>query len=332
MTNGMTQEQVESLGAGFRVESFDELWTAIGRLPFVSRDGPYAFRGVPDSSFRIRSSLYRRLCDEEPGRPVTEELLRQAESQIIQRARDWGLGGSGSGRITDLQLLAQLQHHGVPTRLLDLTANPLTALWFACASMPTVDGLLIAFNVSGYDTMLTDDMPGTAGKLDDPVGFELDYALRASAESRSPFLVRPTFLDARMSAQEGFFIASACPPADTEWEYREVPRAEADGLFLKTSAFIPESAAAHMLFDAAPEFDRYMQALWCFVIPAEMKQAMLPVLDSTFNRRAAVLFPDFAGFRALGFNANPLTDVPQMRHIGAEATTSRAVRNGENGA
>ena len=32
---------------------------------------------------------------------------------------------------TDLHMLAVLQHHGVPTRLIDVTSNPMTALWFA---------------------------------------------------------------------------------------------------------------------------------------------------------------------------------------------------------
>ena len=46
---------------------------------------------------------------------------------------------------TPLELLALLQHHGVPTRLLDVTENALVALYFACCSNPNTDGEVIVF-------------------------------------------------------------------------------------------------------------------------------------------------------------------------------------------
>jgi hypothetical protein len=68
-----------------------------------------------------------------------------------------------STSINDLQLLAALQHAGVPTRLLDVTANPLTALWFASASHPNADGLLLAFNLSQY--VGSSDLVGVVGPI-----------------------------------------------------------------------------------------------------------------------------------------------------------------------
>lgn len=319
MTNHMSQSNLETHGAGFRIDTFDELWTAIGRLPFASQDGPFAWRGVPDDKYRIVSSLYRSLTSSGSEAALTEEILRAEEVRILGRAREWGLGGTGAQKVTDLQLLAQLQHHGVPTRLLDVTANPLTALWFACqepsgpASKGPTDGLLIAFNLDGYQTVLTEDTPDTLGKMANSASWDLIHALEKSAESRLPFVVRPSSLDARMSAQEGFFIASSCPPADSERETHSFPRAECDGLHLRASDYIPQGAAENMLFESEPISSRFTQALWCFVIPNGIKPTILKALERNFNRSARTLFPDYAGFKQFEIAA-PDSVVPQSRH------------------
>jgi len=39
-----------------------------------------------------------------------------------------------------------MQHYGIPTRLLDITSNPLVALFFACIEFPKVDGEVIFFS------------------------------------------------------------------------------------------------------------------------------------------------------------------------------------------
>lgn len=44
-----------------------------------------------------------------------------------------------------IELLALLQHHGIPTRLLDVTENALVALYFACCSKPEADGEVFVF-------------------------------------------------------------------------------------------------------------------------------------------------------------------------------------------
>lgn len=45
-----------------------------------------------------------------------------------------------------IEKLAEMQHYGLPTRLLDITQNPLVALYFACESQHLYHGEIIIFS------------------------------------------------------------------------------------------------------------------------------------------------------------------------------------------
>lgn len=49
--------------------------------------------------------------------------------------------------VTHLDYLVEMQHYGLPTRLLDITKNPLVALYFACCDNFNSQGELIVFDV-----------------------------------------------------------------------------------------------------------------------------------------------------------------------------------------
>ena len=57
--------------------------------------------------------------------------MKGIEQEIITDIHRWGLHNTSRGRQSILESLATLQHFGAPTRLIDVTFNAYTGLWFA---------------------------------------------------------------------------------------------------------------------------------------------------------------------------------------------------------
>ena len=91
-------------------------------------NGQYLFRGVSNDTYEIQASSSRRL-EQEDGNPA--QLLK-VNQDLIDKARLLGHDWQDGHHLSDLELLAQLQHYGAATCLIDFTRNALVALWMAC--------------------------------------------------------------------------------------------------------------------------------------------------------------------------------------------------------
>ena len=91
-------------------------------------DGQYLFRGVTRDDYKIEASTYRRLQEEDK---IPPNLLK-INKKLIEDASLMGHDQKDGQRLFDLDLLAELQHFGAATCLIDFTRDALVALWFAC--------------------------------------------------------------------------------------------------------------------------------------------------------------------------------------------------------
>ena len=125
--------------------------------------GTYAFRGQGNAHWPLHSAATRRLRKHR-GEGVQKSpefsslYLDYHTTTLIAPARTQGLGIEFGRKLSDLQLLAKLQHLRAATGLMDFTWNPLVGLWFGCEE-PEVDGKLFVINVTDpiHVAMISED-------------------------------------------------------------------------------------------------------------------------------------------------------------------------------
>ena len=118
--------------------------------------GFYGFRGQENSSWSVESAASRWRNSESNLPPTPEQFARYHQEILIAPAKLRGYHRQGGRMWTDLELLANLQHHRAATGLIDFTRSPLVALWFACHKSPEANGSVFMVNlhdISQYESV-----------------------------------------------------------------------------------------------------------------------------------------------------------------------------------
>jgi hypothetical protein len=196
-----------------KAESWDEF------LAWVNELGEqWCFRGQRDASWNLDTSLDRavyrehafdnssglryRLNWEQETRNLLFRFQQQAHQYVDELPPRDDLGS----------WFALMQHYGVPTCLLDWTRSPYVALYFAFEEKPPNEGCALwAIDLDWLEKksrkLLSDDVPASAW---DDVNERTSYVNRLLGETKKFVIlsVDPLQLDARMVAQQGFFLCN----------------------------------------------------------------------------------------------------------------------------
>lgn len=195
------------------IDSIANLLEQASKRYFAKPRGRWVFRGHSSTEFKLIASVGRgnhtSRSREKYERSLFDIFRREARGYLPTIPSD------------EWEWLALAQHHGLPTRLLDWTYNPLVALYFAIEANPNLDGQLFAL----YATT----------KASEFVRESSPFAIR------EPVKVYPNIVTSRIRAQEGLFVACAA---------LEVPldRALRDGWQIESWA-IPAGRKPHLRYE-----------------------------------------------------------------------------------
>ena len=164
------------------------------------------FRGQADRVWPLESSAERRLLKGTP-RDVIEYVIER----LLHPARAEGYGHHAGKPLSDLELLAILQHHGAATCLIDFTSNFHIALWFACQDHQ-MDGSVFVINRGDVDSFHTVTGEPTGLKIeeileDDGTVDSLENTVSANKGPRI-FCWTPPPSETRFVVQQSCFVFS----------------------------------------------------------------------------------------------------------------------------
>lgn len=159
------------------IQSLDEFVTKI------AKDRNIFFRGVSNKDYKLIPSIGRE-------KKIEITSLLRIEKGMLKQFKSRAIPFLNYHPKDDWEWLMLGQHHGMPTRLLDWTTNPLTALYFACLGGTNSDGAV--FSLPSFTTLDFELSP-------DPFSIKENY------------MVIPPHISPRIAAQSSWFSVSNDP-------------------------------------------------------------------------------------------------------------------------
>ncbi len=181
------------------IESTHQFLAHASRSFFTEARGRWVFRGHADATWQLIPSVGR-----ENHTSKSREKYEQSLFNIFCREAQ----GYHNDFPADIwERLSLAQHHGLPTRLLDWTHNPLVALFFAVISNQENDAELVALHA--------------------PTKISVNVMQKSPFTVAEPVKFYPNIVTSRIRAQEGLFVITPDPEKNlsdvlrTDWEIKK---------------------------------------------------------------------------------------------------------------
>lgn len=107
--------------------------TFLGEIEKLKSNGEIYYRGQGYFGFKAQPSIYRNSGLIENEHRMYREIITKCPNDFQEAA-------------STFEHLVKMQHYSLPSRLLDITKNPLIALFFACSTEDNEDGEVIIYD------------------------------------------------------------------------------------------------------------------------------------------------------------------------------------------
>ena len=123
--------------------SIGSVRTFLGEIEKLNSNGELYYRGQGYFGFKAQPSIYRNDGLIENEHRMYREIITKCPNDFQEAA-------------STFEHLVKMQHYFLPSRLLDITKNPLIALYFACSSEENDDGEVIIYDFDMNDIKFYD--------------------------------------------------------------------------------------------------------------------------------------------------------------------------------
>jgi len=161
------------------IESLTEFIALVNKYSLRSRTRLRLYRGQENINWDLIPKLARNGYSYEKFQDIEIKIIEEFERHSYQYDK-------GMFEYDEWELLALAQHYGLPTRLLDWTSNPLTALWFAFKNEKSDDEERVVWGLSIKEEELADTS-------------------KEPFEQKFTMAFQPIHINRRISAQSGWF-------------------------------------------------------------------------------------------------------------------------------
>ena len=265
-----------------RVKDIAEYLKEVSETKAKWPNSTLVFRGQENEKWLLESSAERRLKASPPSQEgITDRLFLEYHEDLLKKCKLKNYDQREQKQLDDLELLADLQHHGAATCLIDFTRNALIALWFACEkSDEDENGKVFAVNTADEKIFLEITPTDIEDKS---IRDALDFETRKidNDQKDEPPKIRDTDKDQ----------AKELPVPETSATLPDKP-----SFWYWTPAHLNERITAQhslFLFGLPSRGELRSEEI---IIESASKEQIRRELEELHDIREESLFPDFVGF------------------------------------